>query len=720
MTINYEIKGNLARLLATEDLVVEHKKVTTAQFNVQSRVLTLPMWDRASGMVYDLLVAHEVGHALYTPNEDWTTKIQIPHSYVNVTEDARVEKLMKRRYGGLNKTFYRGYKELSDDDFFDLGDSDINQMNLADRVNIYFKIGSFVKVNFNEEERKIVDMIESAETFDDALAAANAMYEYSKNKDNEEVDFTPNTSETNQDSGGGVPQDSSDQSEEQIESQGAPSGQEGETDDEQPKSKELKTEETKTEEQSNTGGERAGNLEVKTDNAFSQKVENLTGSSPYQENVYVETPDLTLDSVVIPNSEVHDYISSYWNKLLKSDETANFIKCDSRYASFKKECQKEVNYMVKEFECKKSADAYSRSLTTKTGVLNTAILHTYKFNEDVFKKVTVLPDGKNHGLVFVLDWSGSMSGCILDTVKQLYSLIWFCNKSQIPFEVFLFTNEWEGPKEWKLSGKPARHFDRKPDVLDVNWNFNMVNILTSSVRKSDLETQLLNLWRCAYYFENYNNSHERLHYDIPAKMWLSGTPLNEAIISLHKIIPHFKSKYKVQKTHCIILTDGEAADLTRLTLIRRGYDKSEYIGNNYCGGNTFIRNRKTGNTYSVGYESNSMTNVLLRNISDEMPDVNFIGFRLLQNREFYSYMTRVVGTWDENLKEIWRKEKSLSLTTPAYKKLFVLSTTSLAQDTDFVVSNDASKSQIKTAFKKSLMSKKVNKKILSEFIGLVA
>ena len=223
MTINYEIKGNLARLLATEDLVVEHKKISTAQFNVQSRVLTLPMWDRASGMVYDLLVAHEVGHALYTPNEDWTTKIQIPHSYVNVTEDARVEKLMKRRYGGLNKTFYRGYKELSDDDFFDLGDSDINQMNLADRVNIYFKIGSFVKVNLNEEERKIVDMIESAETFDDALAAANAMYEYCKDNDEEKVDSTPNAYETSQNSGEVTPQDSSNQSDEQTESQGTPS-----------------------------------------------------------------------------------------------------------------------------------------------------------------------------------------------------------------------------------------------------------------------------------------------------------------------------------------------------------------------------------------------------------------------------------------------------------------------------------------------------------------
>jgi len=43
---NQEIKGNLARLLATENLVVEHRKVPTASFDVENRVLTLPMPER--------------------------------------------------------------------------------------------------------------------------------------------------------------------------------------------------------------------------------------------------------------------------------------------------------------------------------------------------------------------------------------------------------------------------------------------------------------------------------------------------------------------------------------------------------------------------------------------------------------------------------------------------------------------------------------------------
>ena len=92
--------------------------------------------------------------------------------------------------------------------------------------------------------------------------------------------------------------------------------------------------------------------------------------------------------------------------------------------------------------CRKSADAYVGATVSKTGVLDCTKLHTYKFNEDLFKKITVLPDGKNHGLIFVLDWSGSMSTVLMDTIKQLFNLIWFCKKVQIPFQVFAFTNEW--------------------------------------------------------------------------------------------------------------------------------------------------------------------------------------------------------------------------------------------------------------------------------------
>ena len=50
-------------------------------------------------------------------------------------------------------------------------------------------------------------------------------------------------------------------------------------------------------------------------------------------------------------------------------------------------------------------------------------LHTYKFNDDLFKKVTTLLGATNHGMVMVLDWSGSMCDNLKGTIEQLLQLV---------------------------------------------------------------------------------------------------------------------------------------------------------------------------------------------------------------------------------------------------------------------------------------------------------
>ena len=147
-----------------------------------------------------------------------------------------------------------------------------------------------------------------------------------------------------------------------------------------------------------------------------------------EDNVYVELPQVNLETIIAKNSEVHKEIDDCFNQQQSSYNLVmqgkgsipiNLYKdVDLEFQKFKNSAQKEVNYLVKEFECRKAADAYSRASTARTGVLDTARLHSYKFSEDLFKKVTVLPDGKNHGLIFILDWSGSMQNVLLDTCKQ--------------------------------------------------------------------------------------------------------------------------------------------------------------------------------------------------------------------------------------------------------------------------------------------------------------
>ena len=68
----------------------------------------------------------------------------------------------------------------------------------------------------------------------------------------------------------------------------------------------------------------------------------------------------------------------------------------------------------------------------------------------------------------------------------------------------------------------------------------------------------------------------------------------------------------------------------------------------------------------------------------------------------------------------WKKQRSFTIKTSGYHAYFGLSATSLSQDSEFEVDDGATKSKIKTAFIKSLKTKKLNKKVLGEFISLVA
>ena len=69
-TVNKATKDILARCMATEDIIVEHRSdVPSAYFDTKNRVLCLPVWKDMDNSVYDMLVGHEVSHALNTPCE---------------------------------------------------------------------------------------------------------------------------------------------------------------------------------------------------------------------------------------------------------------------------------------------------------------------------------------------------------------------------------------------------------------------------------------------------------------------------------------------------------------------------------------------------------------------------------------------------------------------------------------------------------------------------
>ena len=732
--VNYEIKSQLAKLLATEDIIVENKNVETAQFDVHNRVLTLPRWSFASNAVYDLLVGHEVGHALFTPDEEWYETYEIPHSIVNVVEDARIEKLMKRKYPGMSKTFYNGYGELNDEDFFELEDVDINNLNLADRINLYFKGGTHMIVDFTVEEKEIVKVVGDCETFNDALEASKLLYKYCQDekdrKDSEELEQSSDIKLK-----GETGSEKEDYGNLEYLSEGLGKGeqgkQEGQDEIEETPDQLIIDPTQPWDKQSQGKGPATGSddIEAMTDEIFNEKVGELNDPkmNGTRDNLYAQLPQVDLNKVIISNEQVNkelhdhftshevqkDYDSSYDSESYIPHSYYNLKFVDDEFNKFKKSAQKGVNYLVKEFEMKKSADAYARTAVSRTGVLDTSKLHTYKFNEDIFRKINVVPDGKNHGLIFTLDWSGSMSRCLLNTIKQLYELVWFCQKVQIPFDVYAFSTQYSGSGGYYSYSGSQEELTNVGDLV-VGSDFNLLHFLTSSVNKRDMDAQLLNLWRCAYALTIRGS-----RYDYPKKYWLGGTPLNETFVCLHQIIPQFKKNNDVQKVQCIVLTDGEANGIPVVTEFK-GHDGEMRKGTSHVGYNSFLRNRKTGHVYNLSssYEYWKFAETMIKDLRQTFPDVNFIGIRITDKREFGSFL-RQFGVNDSDVKK-GRKNASFSIKNSGYHSYFAILDSSLVVDDEFEVKEDATKAQIKAAFVKSLRAKKLNKKVLSEFVELVA
>lgn len=706
-----EIKGNLARLLATENLIVEHRRVATASFDVDRRVLTLPNWDKASSTVYDMLVGHEVGHALFTPNKDWRDVVDCPKDFVNVIEDARIEKLMKRKYPGLRKSFAGGYKELNEADFFSIDGEDFNTFSLIDRINLHFKIGASAMVPFSIEEQLFVARTDVAETFEEVLQIAIDVFNFSKQEQEEEQEETPQEMPANE---------TSSASQEDVEQQETDNQEQPKQENTTSSGQEQSGIEEEDEEESEEGS--------KTQDSFNEAARGLTDRYS-NDPVYVEIPDsVDLPTFVADWTEVHDWIDEYRNNFLGKNEGDDYYNpyetVDKSYVEFRKQSQKEVNYLVKEFECRKSADAYARAGQSKTGVLDTSKLHTYKYNEDLFKKVTVIPDGKNHGLIFLLDWSGSMQNEILSTVKQLLNLTAFCKKVQIPFEVYAFTNEFytvrrikNGVNEYVSNNE---YFEKngcmEGKIFLPKDMFHLMNFVSSRSNSKDYERMCLNLYREAYIFVY------ACSYQSTIGIGLSGTPLNEGIVMLNYIIPQFKKQNDLQKVNVCVLSDGEACQSSYGRELYSDHKDEFYIRPRRLDYRSVLRDRTTGRVYAMNDTWSDMTNIFIQQLRDRNPGVNVLGFRIMSSGGLSNFVS-IYGniSYYDQVQKQWRKSKSAVVPFPkSYTALYVISNNAVESDVDFDVETGAKKGEISRAFKKMLGSKSANKKLLNSFIEYVA
>ena len=753
--IQYE-KSALPKLLARENITVQHGNYPTAWFDVKDRILGLPLWKDKGKDVYDLLIGHEVGHAIETPFEGWhdsPEKLEgCPRSYLNVIEDARIERKILARYPGLVSSFTKGYRQLFQENFFgDVSQLDYNEVKLIDKINLKTKLRTLITVPFNAEEEVLYQRSLKTETFEDVVNLVKDILAYTKENTPELITPPPapqddmdmpgmEGDEEKQPQMGHDDYDMPEQESEETQTQKS-EGQDSEDESDENSSSTDGTESSSQEDVTSSDDSDDADAQAttmptdedvsETDQAFREAeqgmVEDTEGTGiAYAKDISKEQ----VDNVVFSYKELQRRRNKKVSDLYYSEHTEDEDKWDSAktYAEFQtyfKTVKKSVSNACAEFERRKAAHQYQKATTAKTGTIDVNALWSYKTNEDIFLRSTKLADAKSHGMQLLVDYSGSMSNSMRYVADQLIHTVMFCKGVNIPFEVYAFTtgnsrrlgrinrysDEWENMTQQDRDLYDLKNKGR----IDMD-NLSMPLLTSSDLNKKDFEESIFYLWLRiwergnGYYYGSYPKARIEEY---------GSTPLNQALIVMHKLMKKFINKHKIEKMNFITFTDGDA---NGLHIHGASYSPSKFRIN--IDGK--VVESKAGSRKGV-------TASILKNL-EKVYAANNVGFFMCDRGTDWRFRLQD-AIWaqnpdiydtDELLREKYkeyRKNKCIEFADVyGYKKWYCVKGGKQldAQADDFDITENATQGQLTAAFKKFSKSKKNNKVLMKKFAQEVA
>lgn len=715
-----KVSPGFARLLATENIGVRvDPAASTALFDTKHRILTMPNWN-ASDRLRDMLIAHECAHAIFTDASDLVTIVTdrvgpnfpIAKDYLNVCEDARIDRLIQRRYPGLRRDYAAGYREMVDKDFFGVAGRDCNALPLIDRINLHFK-GRRGEITFTAEEQVFVDRLEIADTFDEICEIARDLYNYAGTK-NESMSPQTSVSMSSPDNGEDAGDEQDGQQDGQQDGEGEESSAaagEGDTEGEDGSSsvasaggeEEGDANETETSASYGPGYTKSSDpASCQTLREFEKNQQNLAESNNSVTPVTLEMPrerDIDLDRIIYSSS-----------KILRDAEDLGITAPSMEWSEFLTAIKPTVTNLVALFERKKAAAIATRSQVAKTGRLDMTMLHKYRMTEDIFLRTRIEAKGKNHGLVAYVDWSGSMSDCMKETVAQATLLALFCKKVGIPFRIYGFTTWLEQDNlDAYYSGSDTRFYPALP--ADAGWdshermsrlylsNFTLLEIFSSEMDKVSFDRMGSLLLNVGAYHGSYVNRQR-----LPRCLDLSGTPLNESIIAAMKIGNAFKRQYNIDVLNSIWITDGGD-------------------GNPFRGTIGTVQNRDTGMVWTLNHQDSCRgTDVLFRMYKHSVGG-NLIGIYLSGTKAIRSTIYYGSEPNAEKKIEKFNRDRFVEMKHDGYDTYFLMDKSVAVytgNDAMETLPTDASNTRIVNAFRKDLCKRAISRPLLNTFTDRIA
>jgi len=756
-------KDILARCMATEDIRVIHDAESeTAYFDTENRVLCLPIWKDMSNSMYDMLVGHEVSHALHTPAKGWQKFVgegkgsRIRHMFLNIVEDARIERLIKDKFPGLRRDFSVAYHEFADRDLFELANRTIDtNLPLIDRLNIHFKIGLFgiEDIPFLANEQQYVTRMANTKTFKDVMVLAKDLYE--KHQDELDDEDDRNGSQLQVGDGeesteqGDSCQSSNDTGEPQDGSQSGSNSEDGDEDGSQSQSGNGDGEDDS---ESQSDGNSDGNSDDESqndsnsnDNSDGDSEGDSDGGQPsrleyddysekggagstqhnYEKNIgnlrdsnsdayeYHTLPTMKIENCVVDYNQVRSIWENHETKVSTPNQhgvtpvgyTDSRIKSTQECTEFLSRIKTTVQNMVQQFQMKQAADADKRTSIAKTGILDTTNMINYRWSEDIFLKNEVHADSKNHGIVMYIDWSGSMNGILKDTIEQLLILTEFCQKVNIPFDVYAFTSKRINGEYNEETGEYLETqyvVDDTDKQLMKPHRFSLIQFLSSDMKTNEYKQAVQDLYHLGISHQNW-----RGRTAMPSEFDTGCTPLNEAVVSAIQMVPVFQAKHNIQIVNTVFLTDGDGHSM----------GAGSYYGKSH------VHDPKTRKDYAVERSGRygTETAVYLQ-ILRERTGANIIGIRLHASKSIRNLQYRYFADKDMNeYKKSWKKHNFCSVVIDGYDRLFIVRG-NLEVETDLLsnVADDASLVKLKNAFMKGANNAKGSRVIASQIIDIIS
>lgn len=720
--------GMLAKLMAQENLnVINDPNISMSKLDVKNRVLSMPILKDMSGTVYEGFTAKEVGKALYSEQERFYSQRANLESQqegmgaiLDILEEARTQNLVEQKFPGTVGVNSRFYSEMWHKDMFKVRDRSMDELHFMDRLNLERKVGHIARPDFNEAEQAFVDRASQIQTFDESMSLSQEILNYLYEPE------PPQPEEEQNDNGDG---DSNDQNQDQ-EGSGDGGGNEGSGDQDQEQDQEqdgqgsgsgMPEGESEDEPNGSTQQQQGGGTGEGSKSPASKMPPKIETNSNFDESFSESEVDeskqgshtMFISEQKNPDAcvELLKDTLKRWKKITEKDDTNANLIIETYYERFIEETKPTIQYMKKQFDQLKQADAHKRTRTAKSGKLDTRKLMFYKTTEDIFKASKRVRDGKSHGLFMMMDMSGSMEGSrLFATIRQTLLMVLFCRAINIPFNVYSFTtgSGYRTGNTVKMDVNPVL-----PTLTYSSSDVKLVEYLHSGMSKNDFKYAFKCLLREALMnnfpasMKNVGNKRD-FSYNNERLEYMGGTPTTEALNVMSGQMLKFKNENKIEVLNTILLTDGDCSSVNFTNI---GYASS-------VGDGSVVVDNKTKNQYPIANFTkgrfNKTLNSIMCNVVKDRTGCNLISIRIgCERSSGYSLDDVTSGLSKIESKKVRSTFKAKGSVSVPYKGVdkFIISL-----DNDIVTENDiSSDGNIKQQFN-DVATKKKNSKILANLI----